>query len=316
MKDDAIAPVIAVMLILAAIVTFLSIWNAIYVPSMKESAEVEHLHNVEESFQKFSSDIDYAATSHQNDLVFSEPVQLGGGDTEVNLLKSSGALNVQNEENPIYNITFFNSTGSVIGELNDTLINFSYEPTGNFWQNQGYQWQFGYINVTKNNAELKTPLLYYTMDNVTTATETGSLATLAKSFVTVGYTVNQSGGLPGNCSSLDIMVVNITASPQYHFISSNGFGTLKLTSNVISTPFDNPIANIAFESDQEPFGNATTEGFNNTLYNKVSAACGNNIWEDPTFSDPASHQYQYDINQLESPVNVNLTVVEINVEAY
>ena len=62
------------MLILAAIVTFLSIWNAIYVPSMKESSEVEHLHNVEESFEKFSSDIDYAASSHQNNLVFSEPV--------------------------------------------------------------------------------------------------------------------------------------------------------------------------------------------------------------------------------------------------
>ena len=74
MKDDALAPVIAVMLILAAIVTFLSIYNAIYIPSMKESSEVEHLQNVESAFQHFSSDIDYAASSHQNHLTFSEPV--------------------------------------------------------------------------------------------------------------------------------------------------------------------------------------------------------------------------------------------------
>ena len=130
MKDDAIAPVVAVMLILAAIVTFFSIWNAIYVPSMKESAEVDHLHNVEESFQKFSSDIDYAASSHQNNLVFSEPVQLGGGDVLVNLLKSSGTLDVVQDRNQtrgsqstLYKIAFFYGTTPL--EENGTLINFS-----------------------------------------------------------------------------------------------------------------------------------------------------------------------------------------------
>ena len=74
MRDDAIAPVIAAMLILAALVTFFSIWNAVYVPSMKESSEVGHLENVESAFQHFSSDIDYAASSYQNNLIFSEPV--------------------------------------------------------------------------------------------------------------------------------------------------------------------------------------------------------------------------------------------------
>jgi hypothetical protein len=197
MKDDAIAPVVAVMLILAAIVTFFSIWNAIYVPSMKESAEADHLHNVEESFQKFSSDIDYAASSHQNNLVFSEPVQLGGGDVLVNLLKSSGTLDVDQDRNQtresqstLYKIAFFYGTTPI--EENGTLINFSYEPVGNFWQDQGYQWQYGYINVTKNDGELKTPLSYDTMDHVTNATESGPLALFAKSFANVDYTLNQT----------------------------------------------------------------------------------------------------------------------------
>ena len=291
MRDDALAPVIAVMLILAAIVTFLSIWNAIYVPSMKESAEVGHLQNVESAFQHFSSDIDYAASSHQNNLIFSEPVQLGGGDFMFNLLKSSGTLNVQNEDIPIYNLTFYNTTPDssqlVIGELNGTLVNFSYEPTSNFWQDQGYQWQYGYINVTKYGGLLKTPLSYDTMDNVTDATEgSGSLATFAKSFVGVDYTINQTAlqdgsSNKGNCSSLVLWAVNITASPDHSFISSNGNGMLKLTSNINFTtiPLNDQqlVTNISFVSDQEPFGNATVEGLNETFFNKVIPTCKNII---------------------------------------
>jgi hypothetical protein len=330
MKDDAVAPVIAVMLILAAIVTFFSIYNAIYVPSMKESSEVGHLHNVEESFEKFSSDIDYAASSHQNYLTFSEPVQLGGGDFMFNLLKSSGTLSVVQDrntsrvsENTIYNLTFYanDDTTTSIGSLNGTLVNFSYEPTSNFWQDQGYQWQYGYINITKYGGMLKTPLSYDTMDNVTNAIESGSLLTFAKSFATVDYTVNttppQGNTNPGgNCSSLDLVAVNITASPDHSFISSNGYGTLKLTSNVNSTPFPSQITNITFMSDQEPFGNATVDNLNETLF-KVSTVCGYNINPDPSGTNTSLHQYQYDITQTEdSPINVNLTVVEIQIEAY
>ncbi|MGA7627627.1 MAG: IPT/TIG domain-containing protein, partial [Methanoregula sp.] len=196
MKDDAIAPVIAVMLILAAIVTFYSIWNAIYIPSMKESSEIEHIQNVETAFEHFSSDIDNAASSHQNHLAFSEPVQLGGGDILFNPIKSSGTLDVVQDRNQtrvsqstIYNISFFYGTTPI--EENGTLINFSYEPVGNFWQDQGYQWQYGYINVTKYGT-LITPLSYDTMDNVTNATESGSLALFAKSFASVDYMPNQT----------------------------------------------------------------------------------------------------------------------------
>ncbi len=149
MKDDAVAPVIAVMLILAAIVTFLSVWNAVYVPSMKQSAEVGHLQNVESAFLHFSSDIERAASTRQDDLTLSEPVQLGGGDFFFNTLRSSGSLSVQNEQKPIYYLTLYDGTGTVVGELDGTLVNISYEPQGNFWQEQGYRWQYGYLNVTK-----------------------------------------------------------------------------------------------------------------------------------------------------------------------
>ena len=57
MKDDGVAPLIAVMLILAVAVTFLAVFNGIYIPSLKQSAEIDHIQNVEAAFLKFSSDI-------------------------------------------------------------------------------------------------------------------------------------------------------------------------------------------------------------------------------------------------------------------
>jgi hypothetical protein len=426
MRDDALAPVIAVMLILAAIVTFLSIWNAIYVPSLKESAEVDHLHNVETSFVHFSSDIDQAVSSHQDGLDFTEPVQLGGGDTMVNPLKSSGTLTVVQDrntsrvgENTLYTITFYNSTSSVIGELNGTLVNFSYEPVNNFWQDQGYRWQFGYINVTKYGT-LSTPYSYSTMDKVINETESGSLATFAKSFGAVYYSANRTnfpvysttiaslspdygknlttisisgsnftgainvtfGNTPvlcngtatgctvyndtsitansqegtgtvdvivytsngtetaqnaytygsssssswyptpvsyspgsGNCSSLNVLAVNVTAAPDHSFSSSNGFGTLKLTSHQNSLSFNSPVTGISFMSDQEPFGNATVDNLNEA-FSLANATCGNNIYYNATASRSTLHQYQYDIVQTESPINVTLTIDEISISAY
>ena len=244
-----------------------------------------------------------------------------------NLLKSSGTLNVIQDRNQtgqsesmIYNITFSNvTTGDLpIEELNGTLVNFSYEPTSNFWQDQGYQWQYGYINVTKYGGMLKTPLSYDTMDDVTNATESGAISTFAKSFVAVDYTVNTTQPQGGNCSSLVLWAVNITASPNHSFISSNGYGTLKLTSDInfttIPLGYQQSVTNISFVSDQEPFGNATVDGLNES-FDTVSPVC-NNIHSDGFGRfNPELHKYRYDIDQTESPVNVTLNIVEIQIEA-
>ena len=313
MKDDALAPVIAVMLILAAIVTFFSIYNAIYVPSMKESSEVEHIHNVESSFQKFSSDIYYAASSHQNYLTFSEPVQLGGGDFMFNLLKSSGTLNVQNEENPIYNLSLTDETGAQVAFLNGTIVNFAYEPTSNFWQDQGYRWQYGYLNVTKYGS-LSTPLQYTNMTSVNNAfNESSPLASLASSFGQVSYEVNTTpaadGTNPGgNCSSLDLWAVNITASPDHNFISSNGYGTLSLASSVNTTSYPG-ISSVAIDPDNEPFGNVTFGSWNTSI-NAAAAACHNIEPDD-------SNTGQWDIKPwADRPVTVTLHEVHVEISTY
>lgn len=165
MKDDAVAPVIAVLLILAAIVTFFSIWNVVYIPSIKESAEVEHLRNVESAFLRFSSDIEQSVSARQDYLTLSEPVQLGGGASVFNSLTSGGSLSIEQEAEPVYHITVVNSTGPAVRNQNVTMVRIAYLPVGNFWQDQGYRWQYGYINVTKYNS-IQSPLGYYSMTDV------------------------------------------------------------------------------------------------------------------------------------------------------
>lgn len=319
MRDDAIAPIIAVMLILAAIVTFFSIWNAVYVPSMKESAEVGHLENVESAFEHFSSDLDYAASSYQNNLIFSEPVQLGGGDVMVNLLKSSGTLQVQNETDPIYTLDLTDGTGNTVALVNGTIVNFSYEPVSNFWQDQGYQWQYGYINVTKYG-ELSTPLEYYNMTDVENEISTpGSLQTFAQSFGMVSATPNMTSQGYGNISSLDLWVVSMYANPVHTSVSSNGIGTLRLTSNVNTTSYTN-IAEISVGSNDTLFGPGVLgswySGFSkiSTTYSGYPA----NIIVD---NSPGVGNYLYynssTVNQpMNTPVTVNLHQVNIEISAY
>jgi len=322
MRDDAVAPVIAVMLILAAIVTFLSIWNAVYVPSMKQAAEVSHLQNVESAFLHFSSDIGRAASTRQDDLSLSEPVQLGGGDFFFNTLRSSGSLAVQDEPKPAYYLWLDDhDEPDAVG----TLVNISYEPVGNFWQDQGYTWQYGYLNVTKHGTR-QSPLKYYNMTNVNNEfMRTSSLATFAGSFGGIDYTVNQTlfqNSTPtpdnrftfspreGNCSSIVLWAINLSASPNHQFVSSNGFGTLALKSSVISVPYYG-VSKITVGSGREPFGNATFRNWNSN-FATLAGTCERNIH--PEYS--GDELSVFTIEQQVNPVNVTLNIVNIEVGAY
>nr|WP_319539864.1 hypothetical protein [uncultured Methanospirillum sp.] len=151
MKDTAVSPVIAFMLLLMIIVSFISVLNAYYIPSLKQQAEVEHLHSVEESFSKISSDILQVLSFRQN-ITMKEPVDLGGGDVVLSSLRSSGYLEVNTslQEKPLSHISLsVNSNYVIESHLNSSKILF--RPVGNFWVNQGYEWRDGVLNVTKGN---------------------------------------------------------------------------------------------------------------------------------------------------------------------
>ncbi|MDD1691029.1 MAG: hypothetical protein LUQ66_10250 [Methanoregula sp.] len=322
MNDDAVAPVIAVMLILAAVATLFAIFNGIYIPSLKQASETEHLRNVESSFQQFASDIERVVADRRDGMTLNEPVQMGGGDIFLNTLKSGGSLAVTNEKMPVYYLILDTDGGLIM--RNGTIVNISYDPVGNFWQDQGYRWQYGFLNVTKYRSR-QAPISYSTMDDVyNDFNGTGSLATFAGSFSDSEYTLNQTlfqnttpttnnqftfSPWGGNCSGIVLWAVNISASPDHAFTSSNGFGRLELMTN-ISTEHYYGVNNITLASDRRPFSNATIRNWNESLTTMVGS-CGNNVEYNPGRSGDGFSTFS--IRQQVSPIDVSLNIVNIEI---
>jgi hypothetical protein len=237
MREDAVAPVVAAMLILAVVVTFFAAWNAILIPSLKQQDEMTHLRSVEGAFNRFSSDIS-TAVSLKQDMTLSESLSLGGGGVLFNSLMSAGTLRVGEEPRFLYRV---NITDNGIDRrvTESRLVNFSYRPVGNFWLDQGYAWHYGYVNVTKGSsstgpdgAALSTPLSYPTMDNVK---KSASIHTFAGSLITIEARpwYNSSA----NCSHITITPVTFSTEHGASYVSSNGIGTLALTSVVNETQY-------------------------------------------------------------------------------
>lgn len=217
MNDNALAPVIAVMLILAIGVTVFSVYTSTYLPGLKQQAEVEHLQQVESGFMKFSSDIDNAIAAGKAKITYSEQIPLGGGDIMLNSLKSSGTIRIRNESLGSITITNFNTTIPL------NLVNFSYQPYGNFWIDQGYTWQEGYVNVTKGNRA--TPLQYNSIDDPNLKNTLSQFA---------GNLINYNSG------SGTLQITRMIAGTN-NVTSSNGVARLVLSTNVTSS--DNHVQN-------------------------------------------------------------------------
>lgn len=220
--DEAVAPVIAAMLVLAVIVTFFAVWNATAIPSMKAQAEVSHLHEVEEGMLRFSSDIDTAASMPATSMKLSERIPLGGGDILYSSTKSGSVLLVQSEP-PYMGIRLYNVSSHQLEGSRFVLSNITYSPVGNFWQDQGYNWSHGYVTVTKGAVSV--PLEYTNMENVA-YNLTGALFSAS----VVSY-----NGTSNNCSVIKINCVNITTAKHQNTLSGNGIGTLTLNS-VVTPP--------------------------------------------------------------------------------
>jgi len=220
MNEDAVAPVIAAMLILAVGVTFFAAWNAYYVPSMKAQSEITHLKEVESGFLRFSSDLETAA-SLKKSMRLSEQIPLGGGEFTFDPVKSGGTIRIRNETEGYMRITLVNGTTPLTTGNLLRFSNYSYQPVNNFWQDQGYTWSYGNVNVTKGT--LATPLQYARMDDVSYGV-TGTLFDL---------------DIDTTCSRMNVYTVNITPVAGHTLASGNGNGLFVLNSSVVSQSFPN-----------------------------------------------------------------------------
>lgn len=229
MSDDAVAPVVAMMLILAAVVTFFAAWNAYFVPSMKAQSEITHIGQVESGFLKFSSDIGTAVSLKKN-LRLSESLPLGGGDFMFDPVRSGGEIRVGNTTPSTYfSLNWTNSTSPdhLTPDLQSpdsdaNMAKFSYTPVNNFWQDQGYVWSLGNIFVNNTERNLVTPLEFDAMEDVT-------YDGLAQSLVELEPAAYSGRG---DCTRIIVRTVNITPDTSHPRISGNGNAVLRLNCTV------------------------------------------------------------------------------------
>lgn len=265
MSEDAVSPVVAAMLILAVVVTFFAAWNAYYVPAMKAQSEIDHISKVESGFSRFSGDL-MSAISLRQDITLSETIPLGGGDFTFDPVKSGGELKVWSAAPDAYlQVNWTNRTGPELDsptvlspDYHSSLVKFSYTPTNNFWQGQGYVWSFG--NLFVNNAErnLIAPLNRASMDDI-------GFDDLAGSFIVFEPSVYTSSA---GCSVITIRTVNITPEPHHDRVSGNGNSMLVLKSRIHRQP---PVYNVTGISMSVPRPELIG-GFRETLWENLNSS--------------------------------------------
>ena len=264
MKNDcAVAPVVAGLLILAVIVTVISVYFTTYVPSLKEEAEIEHLSNVEREFLLFSSDIENAVWQKSEGRL-SRNIELGGGDVFLSSIKSGGVLQVFNDS-VLYQIK--NSSGI---SKNFSAVRFSYTPISNFWHNQGYSWQFGYVNLTTEYGE-QTPLLYSDMNSVKLKLNTSSNSSgLFSSLFDINcmyepvFEKDAYGNFTGtnylNCTEISMTLTGFKTGEK-NYASGNGLSALSLETQINNYDF-------------------TEEKINFTVFEETPLNINETLWKD------------------------------------
>ena len=157
-KDDAVSPVIALMLILAILATCMAVYTTTYVPGLKQQDEITHTGEVKLAFMRFASDIDNVIAQGKP-AVYTEVLELGGGDVPLSPTKSSGTIEINTSKIGTY------QTGSETKDLNGIAV--TYTPSFTAWEKQGYVYQNGVVWITKEEKVTPAELKLYTIQNGT-----------------------------------------------------------------------------------------------------------------------------------------------------
>ena len=155
-KDDAVSPVIALMLILAILATCMAVYTTTYVPGLKQQDEITHSGEVKLAFERFASDIDNVIAQGKP-AVYTEVLELGGGDVPLSPTKSSGTVEI--------NTTVIGKYKIDSEEKDLTGIEISYLPSFTAWEKQGYLYKNGVVWITKDEKKTPAMLTLYTFED-------------------------------------------------------------------------------------------------------------------------------------------------------
>ena len=144
-SDDAISPVVSMLLMLTVLVIAVSLASATYLPDLKENAEIIHSFEVKDAFLSFSADVNHQYTSgyvSASSQVFS----LGGGDIILSPSKSSGTVKVETVSLGTV------AVGGTSYQLN--TVNVTYTPHQSIWNSHGYFYEKGVVWVTEDGVKI------------------------------------------------------------------------------------------------------------------------------------------------------------------
>ena len=156
-KDDAVSPVIALMLILAILATCMAVYTTTYVPGLKQQDEITHTGEVKLAFMRFASDIDNVIAQGKP-AVYTEVLELGGGDVPLSPTKSSGTIEINPSPIGTYQVD-----GGETKDLNGIAV--TYTPSFTAWEKQGYVYQNGVVWITKDEKKTPAQLTLYTVSD-------------------------------------------------------------------------------------------------------------------------------------------------------
>ena len=156
-KDDAVSPVIALMLILAILATCMAVYTTTYVPGLKQQDEITHSGEVKLAFERFASDIDNLIALGKP-AVYTEVLELGGGDVPLSPTKSSGTIEIEEIKIGTYQI-------GTETPLDLDGVQITYTPSFTAWEKQGYLYKNGVVWITKDEKRTPSALKWYTVDD-------------------------------------------------------------------------------------------------------------------------------------------------------
>ncbi|MDR2855873.1 MAG: hypothetical protein LBV40_06975 [Methanomicrobiales archaeon] len=261
-KDEALSPIVAFLLLLMVVVSFISLLNAIYIPSLKQEDEIRHLQSVQEMFSSLTGDISQMA-QFQKDISFQKRMQLGGGAALFSPITSSGTL--QLEQKNLLKLVITDgadalSPGEEIEPIPITTVKISYQPIGNFWVDQGYTWERGLVSVTKPS---KSTWLEYIKNADAEKAEEFFLKTV--------FT-------PHAMTNTTISIYTFTADPDSLFRSGNGMSGI----DIFITKKEEKIFDVLKVELQQDVPDPDAEKLRNMLQNIIDA------WKEPVYGEGGS----------------------------
>ena len=182
--DSAVVGIVTAILLVGLIVTVISIIQVVYVPSIMEQREAEHMDTVEEQFASLTSVIDYQAAIAKEGIPIASFVTLG--NRELPFFVSSKAFGT---------LQIFDNSSTLM--INDTVAfpigRISFSSTNAYYLDQSYSYEAGAMIVSQfqGNSMLVRPSFSVsfndTLNNVTIIFDVVNISSVGEKNMMSGF---------------------------------------------------------------------------------------------------------------------------------